>query len=132
MLTDHQTLQSLRKRNSAHKQYSARLARWLHRLSHFDVNVQNTAGKNIPFTEYRSHPPIIYICESEAENETNRREETESEEEFVINQKYDLFDFEYYATHRAGSTVTTNRPITARRSHARTKSEQLLTWNFTN
>ena len=45
LLTDHQALQPLLKRNRAHKQYSARLTRWLDRLSNFDVNVQNTAGE---------------------------------------------------------------------------------------
>ena len=45
LLTDHQALQPLLKRNRAHKQYSARLTRWLDRLNHFDVNVQYTAGK---------------------------------------------------------------------------------------
>ena len=65
LLTDHQALQPLLKRNRAQKQYSARLTRWLDRLSHFDVNVQYTAGKN----------------------------EAESEEEFVINQIHGLFDF---------------------------------------
>ena len=52
LLTDHQALQPLLKRNRAHKQYSARLTRWLDRLSHFDVNVQYIAGKNIPLTDY--------------------------------------------------------------------------------
>ena len=45
LLTDHQALQPLLKKNRAHKQYSARLTRWLDRLSHFDVNIQYTAGK---------------------------------------------------------------------------------------
>ena len=39
LLTDHQALQPLLRKNRAHKQYSARLTRWLDRLSHFDVNV---------------------------------------------------------------------------------------------
>ena len=47
LLTDHQALQPLLKRNRAHKQYSARLTRWLDRLSHFDVNVRYTAVKTI-------------------------------------------------------------------------------------
>ena len=41
LLINHQALQPLLTRNRAHKQYSARLTRWLDRLSHFDVNVQN-------------------------------------------------------------------------------------------
>ena len=42
------------KKNRAHKQYSARLTRWLDRLSHFDVNVQYTAGKILTLTDYLS------------------------------------------------------------------------------
>ena len=51
LLTDHQALQPLLKKNRAHKQYSARLTRWLDRLSYFDVNIQYTAGVNIPLTD---------------------------------------------------------------------------------
>ena len=58
LLTDHQALQPLLKRNRAHKQYSARLPHWLDRLSHYDVNVQYTAGKNIPLTDYLSRQSI--------------------------------------------------------------------------
>ena len=93
MLTDHQALQPLLKRNRAHKQYSARLTRLLDRSSHFDVNVQYTAGKNIPLTECLSRPTITHSDASEVENKTGRQEETEAEEEFVINQVYGLFDF---------------------------------------
>ena len=37
LLTDHQAFQPLLKKNRAHKQYSARLSRWLDILSHFMV-----------------------------------------------------------------------------------------------
>ena len=90
LLTDHQALQPLLKRNRAHKQYSARLTRWLDRLSHFDVNVQYTAGKNIPLTDYLSRHPIIHEHETETPHEGD---ESEAEEEFVINQIYGLFEF---------------------------------------
>ena len=93
LLTDHQALQPLLKRNRANKQYSARLTRWLYRLSHFDVNVQNTAGKNIPLTDYLSRHPIVNTAENETENYLSGQTETESEEEFVINQIHGLFDF---------------------------------------
>ena len=78
------------KRNRAHKQYSARLTRWLDGLSHFDVNLQYTAGKNIPVTDYLSRHPIANTAENETE--TDRRE-MEAEEEFVINQIHGSFDF---------------------------------------
>ena len=65
LLTDHQELQPLLNRNRAHKQFSARLTRWIDRLSHFDVNVQCPAGKNIPLTDYLSRHPIAHSDESE-------------------------------------------------------------------
>ena len=90
LLTDHQALQPLLKRNRANKQYSTRLSRWLDRLSHFDVNVQYTAGKNIPLTDYLSRHPITHEHEAKTPCEN---EERKAEEEFVINQIYGLFDF---------------------------------------
>ena len=93
LLTDHRTLQLLLKGNRAHKQYSARITRWLDRLSHFDVNVQNTVGKNNPLTDYLSRHPIAHSDASEINDKTFRQEETEAEEKFVINQIYGLFDF---------------------------------------
>ena len=112
MLSDHQALQPMLK-NSAHKQYSARLTRWLDRLSHFDVNVQYTAGKNIPLTDYLSRHPIVNTNENAAENKYSGRNETESEEEFVINQIHGLFDF-----------IQTNGSI--KRFAERTKPEQKI------
>ena len=55
--------------------------------------VQLTAGKNIPLTEYLSRHPITYSDESEEDSKTDRREETETEEEFIINQIYGFFEF---------------------------------------
>ena len=89
-MTDHQALKPLLKRNRAHKQYSARLTRWLDCLSHFDVNVQYTAGRNIPLTDYLSRHPIIHEHETETPREGLERE---AEEEFVINQIYGFFEF---------------------------------------
>ena len=93
LLIDHQALQPLLKRNRAHKQYSARLTRWLDRLSHFDVNVQYTAGKNVPLTNYLSRHPIVNTAENETDYDISGQTETESEEEFVINQIHGLFNF---------------------------------------
>ena len=93
LLTDHQALQPLLKRNRAHKQYSARLTRWLDRLSHFDVNVQYTAGKNIPLTDYLSRHPIVNTGENATENNFSGQNEAKSKEEFVINQIHGFFDF---------------------------------------
>ena len=77
LLTDHQALQHLLKTNWAHKQYSARLTRWLDRLSHFDVNVQHTAGKNIP-AAYLSRHPIVNTGENATENNFSGQNEAES------------------------------------------------------
>ena len=93
LLTDHQALQPLLKRNRAYKQYSARLTRWFNRLSHIDVNVHYTAGKNVLLTDYLSRHPIAYGDAIETERESNQRDETEVEEEFLINQIYGLFNF---------------------------------------
>ena len=93
LLTDHQALQPLLKRYRAHKQYSARLTQWLDRLSHFDVNVQYTTGKNIPLTDCLSRFPIVNTAGNETENDVSGQTETESEDEFVINQIHGLFDF---------------------------------------
>ena len=93
LLTDHQALQPLLKKNRAQKQYSARLTRWLDRLSHFDVNIQYTAGKNIPLTDYLSRHPIVPTEIAELENKADGQDEAEADEEFVINQIYGLFEF---------------------------------------
>ena len=110
LLTNHQALQPLLKCNRAHKQYSARLTRWLDRLGHFDVNVQYTAGKNIPLTDYLSRHPIVNELGTE---ELNANEEKEAEEEFVINQIYGLFEF-----NRTNGSITQHikRPYSATNS----------------
>ena len=73
LLTDHQALQPLLKRKRAHKRYSARLTRWLGRLGHFDVNVQYTAGKNIPLTDYLSRHPIVNELGTEKLNANEKK-----------------------------------------------------------
>ena len=93
LLTDHQALQPLLKRNRAYKQYSVRLTRWLVRLCHFDVNVKYTAGKNIALTDYLSRHPIVSTVENETESSVSRHLKTEAEDEFVINQIHGLFGF---------------------------------------
>ena len=123
LLTDHQALQPLLIRNWSHKQLSAGLTRWLDRLSHFDVNVQYTAGKNIPLTDFLSRHPIVNTAENETENDESGQTETESEKEFVINQKHGLFDFfsnerKHKEIHGTNQTKTKNSPITARRTQA--------------
>ena len=41
LYTDHQALEPLIKRNRSNKQYSARLTRWLDRLTHFDIAIKH-------------------------------------------------------------------------------------------
>ena len=45
--TDHQALEPLIKRNRSNTQYSARLTRWLDRLTHFDIAIQHIAGSKL-------------------------------------------------------------------------------------
>ena len=58
LLTDHQALEPLIKRNRTNKTYSARLTRWLNRLAHFDINIKHIAGKHLALTDYLSRNPI--------------------------------------------------------------------------
>ena len=57
LLTDHQALEPLIKRNRSNKTYSARLIRWLDRLAHFTINVNHIAGKHLALTDYLSRNP---------------------------------------------------------------------------
>ena len=58
LLTDHQGLEPLIKRNRTNKTYSARLTRWLDRLAHFNINIKHIAGKHLALTDYLSRNPI--------------------------------------------------------------------------
>ena len=59
LLTDHQALEPLIKRNRSNKIYSARLTRWLDRLARFNINVHHIAGKHFALTDYLSRNPIL-------------------------------------------------------------------------
>ena len=74
LYTDHQALEPLIKRNRCNKHYSARLTRWLDRLTHFDISIQHIAGSNLKFTDYLSRNPV----EGAAPEENYK-------EEYVIN-----------------------------------------------
>ena len=69
------------------------MTRWLDRLSHSDVNVQYTAEKNIPLTDYSSHHTIVPTVVIELENKTDGHNDAEADEEFVVNQIYGFFEF---------------------------------------
>ena len=58
LYTNHQALEPLVKRNRSNRQYSARLTRWLDRLTHFDISIQHIAGSNLKFTDYLSRNPV--------------------------------------------------------------------------
>ena len=45
------------RRNRSNKTYSARLTRWLVRLAHFTINVNQIAGKHLAVTDYLSRNP---------------------------------------------------------------------------
>ena len=51
-------MEPLIKRNRSNKQYSARLTRWLDRLTHFDISIQHIAGSKLKFTDYLSRNPV--------------------------------------------------------------------------
>ena len=61
-------------------------------MSHFDVTIQYTAGKNIPLTDYLSRHPIVLTEITELENKADGQNEAEADEEFVVNQIYGLFE----------------------------------------
>ena len=74
LYTDHQALETLIKQNRCIKQYSAKLTRWLDRLTHFDISIQHIAGSNLKFTDYLSRSPV-----------GGATPEENYEEEYVIN-----------------------------------------------
>ena len=74
LYTDHQALEPLIKRNRCNKQYSARLTRWLDRLTHFDISSQHIAGSNLKYTDYFSRNLV-----------GGATPEENYEEEYVIN-----------------------------------------------
>ena len=57
LYTDHQALEPFFQRNRSNKQYSARLTRWLDRLTNIDISIQHIAGSNFKFTVYLSRNP---------------------------------------------------------------------------
>ena len=69
LLTDHQALEPLIKRNRSNKTYSARLTRWLDRLAHFNINVNHIAGKHLALTDYLSRNPTAPPQMDDAYNE---------------------------------------------------------------
>ena len=58
LYTDPQALEPLIKRNRCIKQYSARLTRWLDRLTHFEISIQYIAGSNLKFTDCLCRNPL--------------------------------------------------------------------------
>ena len=82
LLTDHQALEPLIKRNRSNKTYGARLTRWLDRLGHFDIQIKHIAGNHLKLTDYLSRNPI------------SERERIETyDEEYVINCIISLLEF---------------------------------------
>ena len=69
LLTDHQALKPLIKRNRSNKTYSARLTRLLDRLAHFTINVNHIAGKHLALTDYLSRNPTALPLTDDAYDE---------------------------------------------------------------
>ena len=82
LLTNHQALEPLIKRNRSNKTYSARLTRWLDRLAHFDINIKHISGKHLALTDYLSRNPI-----------SNPEPIENYDEEYVINCITPLLEF---------------------------------------
>ena len=81
LLTDHQALEPLIKRNRPNKTYSALLTWWLDQLAHFTINVNHIAGKHLALTDYLRRNPNAPPQQDEAY------------EENVINSIVSHFDF---------------------------------------
>ena len=58
LYTDHQALEPLINRNRSNRQYSARLTRWLERLTYFNISIQHIAGSILKFTDYLSRNSV--------------------------------------------------------------------------
>ena len=69
--TVHQALQEVLRKNRAHEQYSARLTRWIDRLSHFDVSVQYCAGKHMNLTNFLPNRNPVLIQNQKANTKKN-------------------------------------------------------------
>ena len=69
LLTDHQALEPLIKRNRSNKTYSARLTRSLDRLAHFTININQISGKHLALTDYLSKNPSMPPQTDEAYDE---------------------------------------------------------------
>ena len=117
LLTDHQALEPLIKRNRSNKTYSARLTRWLDRLAHFDININHIAGKHLALTDYLSRNPVM-----KAESEDLY------DEEYVINNIIPL----YWFVAKNGSINDQRRKELDETNQSRkneTKEEQLINTN---
>ena len=104
LLTGHQALEPLIKRNKSNKTYSARLTRWLDRLAHFDNKIKHIAGKHLALTDYLSRHPI-----SKPEPIENYNEE------YVINCVIPLAEFinnHGSITDEKNTEAQTDKPIT--------------------
>ena len=82
LLTDHQALEPLIKRNRSKKTYSAKLPRWLNRLTHFDIQLKHIPGKHLSLTDYVGQKSI-----------TSPEPIENNDKEFVINCVIPLLKF---------------------------------------
>ena len=55
--TDHQAFELLIKLKRAYRKYNTRLTRWLDILSHFDISMEHTVGKQLQMTDFLSRHP---------------------------------------------------------------------------
>ena len=102
LYTNHQPLELLIKRNRSNKQNSARLTRWLDRLTHFDISIQHIAGSNLIFIDYLSGNPV-----GRAMPEENYDEEYVLNKLTELNLKYGIL-FVYQSENSRTRTETEN------------------------
>ena len=119
LLTDHQALEPLIKRNRSNKTYSAKLTRWLNRLAHFDINIKHNAGKHFTLTDYLSKNPVAKLVPIE-----------NYDEEYVIKCIIPLLEF--INTHGSISDEKKATKQNNNQSQTRSVNKQPLTINQIN
>ena len=117
LLTDHQALEPIIKRNRSNKTYSARLTRWLDRLAHFYIQIKHFAGKHLKLTDSLSRSPI-----SKPEPKENY------DEEYVINCIIPLLEFinNYGSITDERETTTRTNQMNSHKTNNQSNSRYLL------
>ena len=117
LLTDHQALEPIIKRNRSNKSYNARLTRLLDRLAHFDIQIKHVAGKLLKLTDYLSRNPI------------SKPEPIENyDEQYVINCIIPFLEFinNYGSIFDERKTTTRTNQMNSRKTNNQSNSRYVL------